>query len=617
MTDPGPILDPPAALLSGGGVVDAETLFDVLLGSNSFNLGIDVNRPHQRESSQSERDQVDQSPEAGENTLRSWWLRSQMSFHCGAGVDYLDTILDYDPIQRARFRASRGVDVWTPGRVTRLPGVTAKLGGSGSVLLAAAEYAGQDVLVVAASTTLRIITDPAGAAGVATVTWGGASTILSLVTDGAKWYAATTTGIYSGLLDGTTGAAMYTYSAVGSVVLGWVKSRLMAGIDNKVYELGPAGPTLPTVLHTHPSTAWKWNAMSESPTGILIAGYGGGTSSIYKFAISGDVTPVLGGGSVTATMPTGERITALFQYVGSLLGIGTDRGVRIGTFDTFYANLTYGSLTVECGRVRAFTGRGRFLYAATDLFDDASGLLRIDLGQPVDKAGGYAYATDLTAPNQGSITDVATLPSGRIVFGQADRGVLLEDAGPATSGEAWIETARIRFGTVEPKVFHFCQVQGVGPLTVWAGTTRIALHEVFAILTPDPSGKFALSMPTRDEWVQLRFYLPAGTSELQSYQVQALPAVDRPSLIGLPLLCFDNEIDRHGITRGYPGWAWSRWQALEALDRARSVFTYRSPTLGGEVRQVIIERLSFTQSAAPNEAGGFAGVIQIVLRTMD
>ncbi|MDQ3223155.1 MAG: hypothetical protein M3Q75_06760 [Gemmatimonadota bacterium] len=616
MTEPGPILDPPAQLLTGGGGVDADTLFDVILGGTSFNLAVGVDRPHQRESPQSERDQVDQAPEAGENTLRSWWLRSQMSFHCGAGVDYLDTVLDYDPIQRARFRSSRGVDVWTPGKVFRLPGVTNIVGGSGIVLLAAAELGGVDKLVVASSSTLRIVNDPAGAASTAPVVWGGSSTILSLVTNGAKWYAATATDIYSGSLDGTPGAVLYTFAAT-TVVLGWAKERLMAGIGNKVYELGATGPTLPPVLYTHPSPTWTWTAVSESPTGILFAGYGGGGSSIYKFSISDDVVPVIAGGAVTATMPTGERITALFQYVGSLLGIGTDRGVRVGTFDTFYANLTYGPLTVECGRVRAFTGRDRFIYAATDLFEGASGLIRVDLGQPVDKAGGFAYATDLTAPSQGPVTAVVTLPSGRLVFGQSDVGALVEGAVPATTGEAWLETARIRFGTVEPKVFHFAQVQGAGPITVWAGTTHQALVQVFAITDINTSGKFTLGLPTRDEWIQLRFYLPTGASEMHSYQVQALPAADRAILIGLPLGCFDFEVDRHGTRHGYKGWAWERWQRLEALDRTRSVFQYRSPTLGGEMRQVAIERLSFNQSSSPNESGGFAGHIQVVLRTMD
>jgi hypothetical protein len=87
-----------------------------------FWLAIRKDTPYQRETAQFQRDQVDQQPEAGEQSLAGWWTRSQMSFHYGAGLDYLDTTARPTPEDRLRFKTSRNVDVWTPGQVTRLNG---------------------------------------------------------------------------------------------------------------------------------------------------------------------------------------------------------------------------------------------------------------------------------------------------------------------------------------------------------------------------------------------------------------------------------------------------------------------------------------------------------------
>jgi hypothetical protein len=38
-----------------------------------------------------------------------------MSFHYGAGLDYLDTTSRPDEADRVRYKTSRNVDPWTPG----------------------------------------------------------------------------------------------------------------------------------------------------------------------------------------------------------------------------------------------------------------------------------------------------------------------------------------------------------------------------------------------------------------------------------------------------------------------------------------------------------------------
>jgi hypothetical protein len=52
-----------------------------------FWLAIDTDTPYERATAQWQKEQSDQQPEAGEQSLSGWWTRSQMSFHFGAGPD--------------------------------------------------------------------------------------------------------------------------------------------------------------------------------------------------------------------------------------------------------------------------------------------------------------------------------------------------------------------------------------------------------------------------------------------------------------------------------------------------------------------------------------------------
>jgi hypothetical protein len=68
------------------------------------------------------RDSVDQSTEPGEGALnpQGLWRRSQSSWHYGAGQQYSDTA----DAEAYRFYTSKGVDVWTKGRLSLLPDTT-------------------------------------------------------------------------------------------------------------------------------------------------------------------------------------------------------------------------------------------------------------------------------------------------------------------------------------------------------------------------------------------------------------------------------------------------------------------------------------------------------------
>jgi len=92
--------------------------YDVAIGGLPFFYGINNDRPYERQTAPYKKQQFDNSKEPGEQTLEGWWIRSQSSFHRGAGITFFDPSageeVDY------RFSDSEGVDVWTKGQVTLL-----------------------------------------------------------------------------------------------------------------------------------------------------------------------------------------------------------------------------------------------------------------------------------------------------------------------------------------------------------------------------------------------------------------------------------------------------------------------------------------------------------------
>lgn len=606
----------------GGGAVVGVSPSDVDLSIDNtpFWLAITAQAPYQRETAQYQRDQVDQQPEAGEQSLAGWWTRSQMSFHFGAGLDYLDTNARPQPEDRLRYQTSRNVDPWTPGALTRLNGTT----------LDRPSLSGETVWMEAIDGGVIVATDSKverwNGTTWTTLNYGSVEQIRAFTVDGASYYAATVTGIFRGdALTGTT-AATKVWDLPGTTVpmlLGWVKQRLLLGHGAAVYDLSGAGPILPTAKYTHPVTTWRWSAFADSPGGILACGYAGLTSGIFAFALE-DVsgTPTLGAGVALVALPAGERVLTATLYVGSLLVLGTNRGVRVCPIDSFYGTLSLGPLSVETeAPVTALGGFDRFVWAGT-LVGGETSLVRLDLAARVSDAGHYAWAPDLVFPDGGTWTEAVTSltfrSDGRKVAGVRSRGVVVESATTDPSEAAWLETARIRMGTVEDKHWVYGTIRGTygddAPIgvSVAAPGDQVATS-VFVTTTP-VAERFALRARS-GEWVTLRFDLSEG-SRLDSYQVQALPGGQRQRLLVLPVSCFDYEQTRSGVTVGYPGWAVTRLAELEALEEAGAEVTLNAPALFTEAVRGIIERLHYVQPYSPGDQGsGTGGVLQITVRT--
>ena len=220
--------------ISGQSYVNTGNNFDCAIGGMPFFFGASRDYPIKRETAPYRKQQTDIQREPGEQSITGWWLRSQSSFHYGAGVRYQEPIMGENV--QYRFHKSAGVEVFNVGRVTLLPDVSLLLAVTGSPLIVSAKNGSTDVVFFTDGANLWYSDGTTNTA----VTWGGTGNILDICQDGQYYYAASTSAIYRGTLAGGAGSAVMTYANPATTVkLGFAKQRVIAGINNSIYEVVP------------------------------------------------------------------------------------------------------------------------------------------------------------------------------------------------------------------------------------------------------------------------------------------------------------------------------------------------------------------------------------------
>lgn len=641
-----PIIEPLGFVGVGGATYGGGTnTYDIAVAGQPFFLAASQQYPYKRETAPYRRTQIDQTREPGEQTLLGWWLRSQSSFHLGAGVKY------QEPVQGDtvgyRFWKSAGVDPWQVGRVTLLPDVVKADVATTNPIAVSAVDADSGIALVADGADLYTITD---AAVVTALTWGGTGTILAIATDGLNYYVSNGTDVFSGPLDGSAaGTSIFTYhAAVTAVAMGWVKQRLIVGADTKVWEIVPGAPAPTTATYTNPVDGWVWTAVTDGPNSIYLSGYAGLSSSVLKLALdtAGDL-PALTNAVTVADLPGGEIITSMATYVGKYLALGTNRGVRIGTIDTSgaytYGQITYGPLsvitngydtvydrTVTGSPVTGFAFEDRFLYATVTNFIDngdgtlSSGVVRIDLSR--DLGGGmFAWATDLRTMSTGTVNSVVNLGfTGKIMIAATD-GLYIESNELCPKG--YLDTGQIRYLTLEDKHFKLIKPRFIRPMNGKAGIYTVlpngTLQSIMVVdNSVDPTIDITTGLDQPYESTAFRFELlrnEADTTEsvvFTGYQLKALPAVRRARLLTIPLMCYDFEEDRFNVQTGYIGWAGDKIKALEQVESLGDTVLIQDFTLD-ETVQAVIESIQFVRMTPPERGyHGFGGVLYVTARTV-
>lgn len=617
-----------------GGSVDApdSISWDVSFGNLKFLFATSDQDPYLRETSEFRRERIDTATNPGEQSLDSgYWVRSQESWHYGAGLRNAEPLEITASEYRFRYQDSGGVDPWTAGQLTLLNDTERILKDPDSFsLLGTTEGV---VLYNAAGVTLL---DDAGG----TIWQYANSSIYSLTTDGENFYAGTTdgkvikgdleTGAASDLHDFTTGENAL---AADNVLVRWVKGRIIACVGTAVWE--GAGTVWTEV---DPGTSlpdgWKWQDVAEGPTAVYLTGHAGVQSSLYKIEVTVEeglvtLSPLL----LVAEMPRGEIVNTIYSYVGAFLAIGTSDGVRIASMEA-NGSLNVGPISRESASgVHDFVAYGSYLYAAVGEDGSAGarvkapGLVRFNLGQTLnDQQLQFAHANDLTAEGTMASCTSVTTHNGKLVMGMEGDGVYRQS--DLYVKEGWLETGRIRLGTTESKTWRDLRVLGKpdmpGRVLGYAqreddATSPAGWQQVVTVDADryDRTGKISSNPnePATSLYVAIALRSSedqTGTPVVQSYQLRAIPSPQRTRLIRVPLMVFDTVTDKVGQMIGYDGFAWDCIQLLEALEQEYALVPFQDFTTG-ETVNVYIERVTWRRTTPPKHNDGNAGGVATVL----
>jgi hypothetical protein len=617
--------------------------YDFAIGGIPFVAGVSntrnsyFRRRYTRDLQQISKAQFDNQQNPGEQSFTGWWLRSQASFHGGAGITYSDTGIDTS--LGIRFQDSYGINPWTINQLTLLNTTNNALSSANTnLLLRSINVSGVDYLLCADGTSLRRLT---GSSTSLTYTVTGMTgTISSITDDGTNYYVATTSGVYSGpLTNGSAGTLYYNTNGSANISLGWVKGRLAASQDNYVYLGLASGQTLGTGNGTfhHLNTGWVWNSFDDGPNAIYAAGHAGAQSEIWRAAVdnTGSVPTILSG-TTTAVMPRGELINNIYSYLQTFMAVCTTKGVRIAAINGD-GSITYGQLLWSTdsymgstASVQGVIGSDRFLYVGvTNVINTQSGAARIDLGTTTtgtSQNSSYAYAKDISAHTTGTTTSVAALGNSQLIaVAVSGKGVYVQDPSLLETSGSFL-TSRVRYNTTEPKLFKYLTVRSpnsyAGSINIFVDDPTGAENSITTLTQNNFSSvNIGLSYPTTaSEWIAIRFTFNQGSTTtgpvLNNWQIKALPGTTRQRLITVPLLVFDHTKDKMGNRTGQTGMTWQVLQQFEALSTKGDVVLFQDLNTQ-ETEVVIINDAEFEQLAEPQQNGeGLGGFLTVSLLTI-
>lgn len=426
----------------------SDIAYDIVIDDLPFIANVSNQNPYRRETAQYRKDQFDNSQEPGEQSLTGWWLRSQTSWHNGAGIKFYEPGTDYQHVSN-RFADSRGIDVWTIGEATLLPEVVDVYTGNNLINAAVGNDGAGDVLVSGDSAgVLRKITFTGDTAstgptsGSYTISSHSAYPFSSVTTDGTNYYATCSRAIHTGPIgsDSDVLAFKFSNSDISGTFIKYVKGYVLFGFRQSIYNMSivPSGgsrtasshnhtsgtDTLPSTVKTHINPNWIWNDATAGPNAIYMSGNAGSNGEIWQVLFDETTNSIdMPGATMVVSLPDGETVNTIHYYLG-VLAVGTNRGLRICPING-NGQVAIGPLLYENGYypVNGFTEEANYIYAATktdneDETNTHACLIRVDLSAQFDD-GTYAFAHDLeyrssvnetyTISNKALTSNVATL----------------------------------------------------------------------------------------------------------------------------------------------------------------------------------------------------------------
>jgi hypothetical protein len=607
--------------------------YEVAFASLPFFLAASDEQPYRRVTAQYRKQQIDQTREPGEQTLTGWWVRSQSSFHLGAGIKY------FEPIQeeslRFQYTESKGIDVWTRGQATLL-NATASFytATTGPAQMIGVNDGTNDCIFVTDGSVLKKITT--GGTPTTITQAGTASTIYSLTTDGSNYYFINGTKVHKGSVGATPAdSEIYNTPSVTRATIRYVKQRLIAAIGPAIYELNAnatSSATLPTPLYTHPNSSWVWSSIAEGPQAIYISGYdpNGTSSSVFKVGLNEGTANALGfptllTPTVIIDLPSGERINDFDVYLGTYAILATSAGFRVGVADAT-GDVQYGPLLFRDAACTAIAFKDSYAYIAT-LVDGEAGLVRTDLSTTVIASALYfPWAWDLIA------TGTSATASQVAFFGNSDRAAfatgntIYAESTTSLVAEGYLRTGYIRYNTLETKIYKLLQARidtTNGGLSIESIDSRDTSYNIGTFSQGAPVPEINVNYPTTSqEYLGFKFTMTRSSTDVTKgplftgYQLKSLPAVPRQRLIQYPVFCYDHESDKFSNEVGYEGSAYARMSQLEAIENVGDTIRVQDFRTGEEYLGIIEEMDFINKTPEDKRFSGFGGTLLVTIRTV-
>ena len=712
--------------------------YDMAIAGLPFFINASDDTPYRRQTAEYRKQQIDQTREAGEQTLTGWWLRSQSSFHQGQGINFFEPIQDES--LRFQYTESKGCNIWTRGQVTLLNSVSPEHLTTGAIngnnrppqvarsiqwkelsYTGATTYNTYDGILLwdeydvdkvyptitasinnkALTTNVATLTTTAAhslapgmeitVAGV-DATFNGDYVITTVPTATTFTYAKTATDVPSTAVSpvgtvessvthfidyipgtdypvyGICDDGVYAYwvtnvlstgtprlriykkllsddssvsptlmisensITVTNAVLEYTKERIVACINDKVYEMATNATTLPSAVYTHPDSDVIFTGITSSGVAIYVSSYSGIQSTIAKFTLATNGTmPTLTSAITAAELPVGEIVFDIYYYLG-FMAIGTNKGIRMAVVGDD-GSINYGPLIAETTTpCYDFAARDSYIWCATGV-EDNPGVIRINLGTRLGNDLNFAYCYDLYAPTVTGFTTTTCAFMGdteQLAFvtannGTTDGAIYVENLNEKVE-EGYLQTGFIRYNTLELKVYKLLQARidnTNGGLLIDTVTYNGTEYRIGTFTQQSNIPEVTVSYPTgAQEYLGFKFILTRSTTDVSKgpvfdgYNLKSLPAVPRQRLIQYPLFCYDRETDKFGVEEGYEGSAYDRMSQLEQVENVGDTVRVQDFRTG-ESYLGLIEELSFV-NRTPSGArfSGYGGTLLVTIRSI-
>ena len=427
-----------------------------------------------------------------------------------------------------------------------------------------------------------------------------------------------------------------TSIVVNKAVMEFTKERIVACINNKVFEISTTASALPTAVYTHPVDNFFYTSITSSGAAIYVAGFSGGQSNIQKFTLTtAGAMPTLTSAITAAEMPSGELIYRIYYYLGYML-IGTSKGVRVAAVSDD-GSISYGPLLFESEQpVYDFAARDRYVWCATNV-DGAPGTTRIDLGAPIGTLI-FPYAWDTyyfpqTVGNRitGRYTTACAFINGtdRLAFTTNYNGtngsVYIEsDTDLVYQGE--LRTGFVRYNTLEGKIFKLLTPRvdnTTGGLNIYSVAYDDSEYSIASFTQGASVQEIGVPYPVgAQEYLGFKFVLTRSTNNVTQgplftgYQLKSLPAVPRQRLIQYPLFCYDHESDNMGVEVGYEGSAYDRMSQLESVENAGDTIRVEDFRTGESYIGLIEEMDFINKTPSDRRFSGYGGMLVVTIRSV-